>query len=214
MLKFVIQLFNPKKQEKEARQPRPLRLKLSTNDSFGRALQQYNDSLSDSEKAEAKKLFHQLMRIGSDSEPPKNWRLVFRRQKIHIQQSGLHEYMINWWSILQKQQAECKITPANIPIARGIIWLYIHFQKEQSVTEILQFTALCQSHNKSSFLVNSKLANAAIDLLLNEHYFKLKERDIWYYYPNLLEGRIGIKLKRFWNRKRSTTERNNTPSLK
>ncbi len=209
MLKFIINLFEPQKEKLQKREPQPLRLKLNTNDSFGKSVHYYNSKLEDHERVAANKLLRQLIRIGNASRPPKQWDRLSRAWNIPINTANSYEFVANWWSILQVQihasknaylQRQgrgqyCKISPANIYAARGILWAYIYLQGANRVPEILRFASTCQDDYPQCPEVSIKLANAAIDMLIKEPYFMEWERETRYY-PSLERGHVGNKLRR------------------
>lgn len=217
MLKFIVSLFEPADEEFPILEPRPLCLKLKTCDPFGSTLEKYNKNLSPQKRLIAHKLLIELMRIGNASRPPKNWNWVRNFVTASFSRHDLYDLNAHWWAILQKQiqpptadyrlthtlQPRCKIAKANIPAARGILWLNIYLLNADSVSNVLSFVSACQENHTNCPETNIKLALAGIDMLIREPYFRSWRREITYKHPNLLRGRVAKRLEVAWARKAS-----------
>ena len=217
MLKFIVSLFEPADEEFPILEPRPLRLKLKTCDPFGSTLEKYNKNLPAQKRPVAHKLLIELMRIGSASRPPKDWNWLNKFVTASFSYHDLYDLNAYWWAILQKQiqsptsdyrleqklQPMCKIARANIPAARGIMWLNIYLLKSDCVSSVLNFVSACQRNYPSCPETSIKLALAGIDMLVHEPYFRSWQREIAYKYPNLLRGRVAKRLEVAWARRAS-----------
>lgn len=217
MLKFIVSLFEPIEEELKVLEPRPLRLKLKTNDPFGSTLENYNQNLPTPKRHVANKLLIELMKVGSTSRPVKDWAWLrsFITTSFSIQ--NLYDLNAHWWSILQQQaqspsatyrlepafQPKTKLAKANISAARGILWLNIYLLKAKSVPNVLRFVSACQDNHLNCAETSMKLALAGIDMLAQKPYFRSWRREITYSYPNLLRGRIAKRLEMVWARKAS-----------
>lgn len=195
MIHFKLFSFN-KTQNNHLKKPAPLRLSLSNNDLFGQNIQVYHQQLPSQQQAAIDKFVKKLIQTGSQHRAPKSWSWLRAYSNGHFSKKELLNLSHNWWLILQEvnyshNNQKAYLCKQNTAFARAIIWLYIYLHGQSQLNNYLHFI------NQQQYQ-NTALAETAVDILMQQHYFKYAAPSIQFHYPQLLSGRIGKKLSSFF----------------
>lgn len=129
---FVAQYFGGYKKEKVAKElPAPPQ-RIDTTDAFGQYIQACHGNMSKEQQAVVREILPLLMRIGSCSKPPKDWRSFWRVTRFSASHTHLRSVVRIWYSIaghyaLHMPDGSWQFASpgyTNLSAVRGMCWLY------------------------------------------------------------------------------------------
>jgi len=208
MFQFIINLLYAPEEPESADLPPPRVPKvLAGGDKLSRRLDSYHASLDAKEKAMLDEILPELLRIGSNSRPPRDWQPFLRLTHRHRHERPLQHLSAEWWNILMsvltaalaespvyhkpaRKRSGGGIDVRSLPVARGIIWLHLHLNHTNAPQLGLPLMAKCMENYPHQTRVYEEIALCTAYFLKGQPYFKGWRRRIPLEYPALMQGRL------------------------
>lgn len=129
---FVVQYFGGYKKEKPLKKLPEIPQRIDTTDAFGQYIQACHRNMTREQQAVVKEILPLIMRIGSCSKPPSDWRSFWRATRFSPTHTQLRTVVRIWHSIaghyaLYHPETGWQFASpgyTNLSAVRGMCWLY------------------------------------------------------------------------------------------
>ena len=193
---------------KKPKQPYDYRnRRIHTCDFFGKAIHQYLTEMEPSQRELAQTLLPALLELGSTSHPPNDFKLIQRLPEWQQHPTLIRTLINDWWQILAHlidmtskhnnalAGSCCPLNRSNLPAARAIVWLQVHFRPAMAKEDLPLLMAQCVEQYPYCSEVSEQLALAAANTLVRQPFYDHYQMTIALNYPILCRGRIGRRLQ-------------------
>lgn len=129
---FVAQYFGLDTPTPQAKELPPPPTRIAMGDGFGEAIAKCHRSMNQAQRQMIKEVLPLVLRIGSCSKPPKDWRPFWRSTRFSPTDANLRALVRLWFSVaslyaMPQENGQWQFSSpshANLPAIRGMCWLY------------------------------------------------------------------------------------------